>query len=593
MADTLAVKGEAINKVFEGVEQSIQDAMLTSIEFYGKEKSDSGNKIEDVVKVNKLRTSYNALVTFLITERLNKLNKNQKLFLTTGALADYVEIDGKRIELLDSALYSGLLENFDKKEQTVFSEAVFSTLDKMKALAEGRLELIDTSGKKKRSKTDGVDPKKKKAELEWKRNDAVKAGANLTRTLSPCFEKIAALDPAKLKSIKLNYDALVKYFNILQKGAKLNPEEKKLKDAFGPKIDPIAKMTLDFLKVYGEMFQRSTEGIVSLKEKFDEIKEKDEELVKVGLVAAAEENSKVDSFKSEHVDIIKRDISIINSFIVSAAEKHSNRVPFSGARIMLNSQIPDISKAMEHYVATPGKVVESLKKALSIHTNAFPLDDDGNYIIPPILIEPIRNYVDFLEDRFIMGVLSGEPGKKGANISFTPVDFQVMRAIGMYLAKDPIYDYRGEINEGTFMGDYTGKIEKKAQVKWTGEEKKMNMVMSAELVDAASRDDAVNNYMDFVYNVMNGLGPPPKMSKRRINILLRYATIVSVENNVKILLQYVAQSEPTEVRDTILKYTNRSYDTAKEMVRKIVKEDAMVQRVLGSNPDHIIARIFV
>ncbi|HRU39672.1 MAG TPA: hypothetical protein P5511_07320, partial [Candidatus Goldiibacteriota bacterium] len=276
-----------------------------------------------------------------------------------------------------------------------------------------------------------------------------------------------------------------------------------------------------------------------------------------------------------------------------AAEKHQNRMPYSGARILLNCQIPDVTKAMENYLCTPAKVMESLKKILDIHVNAFPKDDDGNYIIPPILIEPIRNYCDFLEDRFVMGVISGESGKKGANVSFTPIDFQVMRCVGMYLAKDPIFDYRGEINEGTFMGDYTGKIEKTAQVKWTGQEKKMNMVMSAELVDAASREDAVQNYMDFVYNVLNGLGPPPKMSKRKINVLLRYATIQSIENNVRMLLQYVAQSEPLEVRDTILKYTNRSYDAAKDMVRKIIKEDQMVQRVQGTNADIVIAKIFV
>ena len=44
------------------------------------------------------------------------------------------------------------------------------------------------------------------------------------------------------------------------------------------------------------------------------------------------------------------------------------------------------------------------------------------------------------------------------------------------------------------------------------------------------------------------------MSKRKINVLLRYATVKNIENNVKLLLTYVAQSEPTEVRDTILKY---------------------------------------
>jgi len=76
-------------------------------------------------------------------------------------------------------------------------------------------------------------------------------------------------------------------------------------------------------------------------------------------------------------------------------------------------------------------------------------------------------------------------------------------------------------------------------------------------------------------------------------VLLRYATVKNMENNVKLLLTYVAQSEPTEVRDTILKYTNRNYEQSKEMVRACVKEDAMVQRILGNNPEMVIAKIFV
>ncbi len=197
-----------------------------------------------------------------------------------------------------------------------------------------------------------------------------------------------------------------------------------------------------------------------------------------------------------------------------------------------------------------------------------------------------------MEDRFIMGFISGEPAKKGANVSFTPVDVQVMKAVGLYLAKDPIYNYRGEINERTFMEYYTNKKKKKAQVKWTGEDKKFNLAITSELVDAASREDAVQDYIDFVFNVVNGLGPPPKMSKRKVCILLRYATIYNIENNVKLLLQYVAQSEPTEVRDTIVKYYNRNYEQAKEVVRKIVKEDAQVQRTLGNNPEFVVAKIF-
>ena len=585
--------GEAINYVLEGIDGEVKEIVLGAIEFFSKEKSESGNKIEDVVKVNKLRNAYNTLITSLINNRLNNLNKYQRLFLTTGAIADVVNINGKEIKLLDSNVYAKLLETFEKVPESTFKDFIFPVLDKMKAIAEGKIPLIDTSGKKRRVVEEKIDPKKLKASLEWKKNDSLKAGANLIRTIGNYIDQIAGMDIVKLKSLKTNFDAIKKYFDLLQKGKKISGDELKLRKALEERIDMIAKALSDFTKLYSEIFQRANEGIVEIKEKIDDIRQKEVELEKAETMVAEENSRVVDSYKEEHLDLIKRDISIINSFIVNAAEKSPNRVPFSGARILLDSQIPDIEKASEYYFCTPENVIKALEKITAIHINAFPKDQDGLYIIPPIIIEPIRNYVDFLEDRFIMGFVSGEPAKKGANISFTPVEVQVMKAVGLYLAKDPIYNYRGEINEGTFMGDYTGKIEKKAQVKWTGEDKKFNLAITSELVDAASREDAVQDYIDFVFNVVNGLGPPPKMSKRKVCVLLRYATIYSIENNVKLLLQYVAQSEPLEVRDTIIKYYNRNYEQAKDVVRKIVKEDAQVQRTLGNNPEFVIAKIFV
>ncbi len=585
--------GEAINYVLEGIDGEVKETVLTAIEFFSKEKSDSGNKIDDVVKVNKLRNAYNTLVTTLINTRLNNLNKYQRLFLTTGAIADIVNINGKEIKLLDSYVYTKLFETFENRPESPFKDFIFSTLDKMKAIAEGKIPLIDTSGKKRRTAEEKIDPKKLRASLEWKKNDSLKAGANLIRTIGNYIDQLSGMDTVKLKSLKANFEAIKKYFDLLQKGKKISGEEFKLRKALEERIEMISRALADFTKLYAEIFTRANEGLIEIKGKIDDVRQKEAELEKVETMVAEEESRVVDSYKEEHLDLIKRDISIINSFIVNAAEKSPNRVPFSGARILLDSQLQDIEKANESYFCTIENVLKALEKIASIHINAFPKDSDGLYVIPPIIIEPIRNYVDFLEDRFVMGFVSGEPAKKGANVSFTSVDVQIMKAVGLYLAKDPIYNYRGEINEGTFMGDYTGKIEKKAQVKWTGEDKKFNLAITSELVDAASREDAVQDYIDFVFNVVNGLGPPPKMSKRKVCVLLRYATIYSIENNVKLLLQYVAQTEPTEVRDTIVKYYNRNYEQAKEVVRKIVREDAQVQRTLGNNPEYVVAKIFV
>ena len=89
----LAVNGEAINKTFEGVDPQVKEGVLTALEFYSREKSENGNKIEDVIKVNKLKTAFNSLVSYLVNERMNKLNLNQQLFLATGAIADSCEIN--------------------------------------------------------------------------------------------------------------------------------------------------------------------------------------------------------------------------------------------------------------------------------------------------------------------------------------------------------------------------------------------------------------------------------------------------------------------------------------------------------------------
>ncbi|MFP4466018.1 MAG: hypothetical protein ACLFP1_03105 [Candidatus Goldiibacteriota bacterium] len=594
MPETITYTGEAISQVFEGVDEEVRNEMLAVIEFYHKEKGETGNKIEDVHKVNKLRTAFNKMITFLVNNKLNSLNKNQRCFICTGALGDIVNINGAEYKLLEPEVYKGLLDTFEKRDKSnPFNGFVFDVLEKMRALAEEKLDLIDTSGKKKRKKQDvKKDPKKIKAELEWKRNDALKAGANVSRMISQSMDKIVQLDPKKINSLKTNFTYLNGYFNVLHKGARISEQEKKIKIAIGGKTDAISKMISDFSKLYAEAFTRMNESIDVLKEKIDIIKEAEEDLKNVGNVEAAQEAKAFTEFKEDHIEIIKRDISIVNSIVVGASEKASNRMPFSGARVMLNCQLPEIDNVLDEYISTPDKVVKSLEKILSFHVNAFPKDEDGVYQIPPILIEPIRNFVEFMDDRFIMGIISAESGKKGANVTFSAVDFQVMRAVGMYLAKDSVYDYRGEINAGTYMGDYTGRLEKTAQVKWTGSEKKMNMVMSAELVDAASRDDAVNDYMNFFFNALNGLGPPPKMSKRKVGVLLRYAILKDIKTNVRLLLTYVAQSEPQDVRDTILMFTDRSYEAAKDMVREIVKEDQMVQRTLGNNPDVVIGKIF-
>jgi hypothetical protein len=233
----------------------------------------------------------------------------------------------------------------------------------------------------------------------------------------------------------------------------------------------------------------------------------------------------------------------------------------------------------------------AMQKLLKIHVNAFPQSPSGAYNIPPIILEPIRNVVDWLDDRFVMSVISGEQVKKGPTFSLTPVEAQVMRAMAMYLSKDSIFNFRGEQNEGTFMGEYSGKMEKSAKVVFAGADKKMTMVASAKQVDGAGRETAVTDYIEFIFAILNGLGPSPKLSKRRIAVLLRYVILQDLQFTVILMLRYAAQTELGEVRESILKHTQNNYTEAKRLVEESWK-DIQVPRILGPKPTQFMSKMF-
>jgi hypothetical protein len=169
---------------------------------------------------------------------------------------------------------------------------------------------------------------------------------------------------------------------------------------------------------------------------------------------------------------------------------------------------------------------------------------------------------------------------------------QIMRACGMYLSRDSMFNYRGEQNTGTFMGDYSGKVEKQAKVVFAGAEKKMTMISSTAVQDASGRDSAVADYIDFMFNVMNGLTPNYKMSKRRIAILLRYVWVVDLQNTVNLLLRYSGLAEVAECRETILKHTQNRYDEAKKLVETAWTSDPQIPKVLGEKPQHYMGKMF-
>jgi hypothetical protein len=169
---------------------------------------------------------------------------------------------------------------------------------------------------------------------------------------------------------------------------------------------------------------------------------------------------------------------------------------------------------------------------------------------------------------------------------------QILRAFGLYLAKDPIFNYRGERNEGTFMGDYAGKIEKKAVVKWTGEKKQRTVLSATKITDEAGRDETVRDYMEFVFNVVNEYPPPARISLRKISILLSYVTIESLEKTSGLAIRYLGQSEPLLTRSVLFKLAKKRTKVAKELASSVFDKDAQISKLYQGNKDLMLQRIF-
>jgi len=276
---------------------------------------------------------------------------------------------------------------------------------------------------------------------------------------------------------------------------------------------------------------------------------------------------------------------------VRTAESSPMKVAFSASRTLVFQQFTEGEIYLDR-LCTPQTVAGSLENIIAIHTNLFPREASGTLVIPPILIEPLRNFVDFFQDRFIMSLISGETARKGPLVTFSPVEVQVLRMCALFLTKDPIYDYRGDVKTGTFMGDYVGKIEKTTKVKWTGQDKKFSLAATQSMQDTASRDDAINDYIDFLCSMANGTAPSPKISKRKIGILLKYVLFDKQEKNIAAILKLVAQTDPVEAKDAILSFAKDNVDTAKDMIRTAVASDPQASRMFSDNADFAIARVF-
>jgi len=403
---------------------------------------------------------------------------------------------------------------------------------------------------------------------------------------------LSTLNAAIGQGAKAALDTLKAVAAIYNKGEQLTEQDKAALKAYEMRMAPSAAEMVKAVTPIMPFMSKLSEHGKQIEEKYQSVVKCQQEIINAdsGIVTVAPPTSGP-LFEVVVIQQIKTDIDTTNGACVRAADTSPMRVPFSAARILLSKQLPDQGDPADSF-CTPAAVLAALDKILKIHTNLFNRDWEGKHIIPPILIEPLRNYVDFFEDRFVMSFVSGETPRKGAFVTFNPVEVQVMRLCALYLTKDQIYDYRGEVRVGTFMGDYMGKIEKETKVSWSGKDKKFSLAATQSMQDEASRDDAIADYIDFMNAIANNIAPSPKLSKRRLAILLRYVLFDKVEKNIAAILKLVTQTDPGEAKTAIMSFAKDNVDLAKDMVRTAVKSDPMASKMFSDNPDFAIQRVF-
>ncbi|PKL79614.1 MAG: hypothetical protein CVV27_01540 [Candidatus Melainabacteria bacterium HGW-Melainabacteria-1] len=576
-----------LNECLAGIPEDISSIVIDALALLSGQKSlteevDKGLSFQD--KVALVRHAYTALLNYLAESSLDRLNEAQRLFVDTGAIADVVVFEdstGRRyeVELLSPPLYQQLRnETIHLDEETLprWSRNIYRVEDQFNAIALGVLE------------PEGLD-KKNLAKFRATRSleHQMDVSREQTTILNNTYYALLQQSRELFEQMETLFDSYYRYVqqvpvlqDTLDRARRYNrliaardplPEEREeitkvLNDPtyrrLGQDIEAYADQVIQIL---GQIRENSQDIDI----KNQKLKEITSKLIHAGAQDVGSVRNRHDIiFDEETLRLIRSHVQALGSYAVAAAQQSPLKIPESTTRILLNAHARGQADPLKNCYCTVQNVTQSLEKIFSIHINLFERDEAYNPIVPPILIEPIRNYTEWTGERFMLGFVSGEPSRHGSRHSFSPVDMALLRLCGMYAFRDKIFDYRGNRLEGNLMADYSARLESKTAVKWIGDEKKYKLVTVMQEVDAASRSEAVEDYMEFIFHAANDFPAPLNLSKRKMAVMLRYITIQNPIRTIALLLRYVADKEPDEARKVLLQRAGHDRSRARDQLEQ-------------------------
>ncbi len=576
-----------LNECLSGIPEDIASLVIDSLALLSGQKAltedlDKGLSYQD--KVALVRHAYSTLLGYLIENNLDRMNEAQRLFVNTGAIADVVVFEdsqGRRyeVELLAPELYQQLRQeilSLNEDELPRWSRNIYRSEDQYNAIALGVLEPegLDKKNLAKFRATRSLEHQQDVSrEQTTILNNTYYALLQQSRDL---YERLEELFDSYYRYVQHVPDLQetldkAKHYNRLIAARDPLPEERE--EISKVIADPTYRRLGQDIESYAEQVLQILTQIRENSQEIDirnqKLKEITAKLIHAGTQDIGSVRNRHDIiFDEETLRLIRSHTQTLGNYAVSSAQQSPLKTPETTTRILLNAHARGQAEPLSTCYCTVQNVVQSMEKILGIHVNLFERDEAFNPIVPPLLIEPIRNYTEWTGERFMLGFVSGEPSRHGSRYSFTPVDMAVLRLCGMYAFKDKIFDYRGNRLEGNLMADYSARLESKTAVKWIGDEKKYKLVTVMQEVDAASRSEAVDDYMEFIFHAANDFPAPLNLSKRKMAVMMRYITIQNPIRTISLLLRYVADKENEEARKVLLTRAGHDRGRARDMIEQ-------------------------
>lgn len=534
----------------------------------------------------KLRAAYIALARHITRNAAAGLSPQQELFLLSGALGDTVAVkapSGERVEipLLKPELYATLLDGLGAPSSAAqLLPNVLGPARRLAVLARSELKPLDPMHPGRfvpqpagEASTIGLE--QLAAGLRQLRLELGAAQQQLTQDTQQLAHAFRAERLTGLSSRLNEYNAALAEL-LRQPDPALLAGQQRAARAGSELLDLLSLLRSELDATLSRLGDAVRQGALATRR----LQSVAAALVSAEAAALGGEayvpNGEVLNLSEEGLKLADRDIDTTHALLSQLMANAPSRNPLHASRILLNEHFDKMDDPLHNCCATPQNIAAALAKLEALHPNCFSHDAAGRPQTPPIIIEPGCGLTRWLDDRFVICFICSEPGLTGKELSFSPLELAVAQIYGMYLARGDIFNYRGERIADNFMAEYAGEIESRTAVKFTGEQKKMTYVSASAERDSASREDAVRDYVDFLFHVSNNLPLPKRISARKLGVLLKYCIIGDVPRSAGLVLKHVAPGDFQLAREIMHNLAQKDPVRVVELFRSALDADVQL-----------------